>query len=309
MADSYRQGVTAPFAGTANGSAGLSGTMDLTPLWLVTNAASGSNSDAAVDELAASLGASGCAPDHVIRFPDEDLPTGAALRAAGVRTLAVFTGDGTINSAATAAEGWDGAILVLPGGTMNLLSKTLHGDVPAAAVVDRLVAGTFRRISRPAVRTSQGTALVEVLAGPGAMWADVREGVRDFDLGAIAETFSNALRETREGSGVVLANPPAGKPDGYRALRVAPEDSGLLVEGYDFADLADFAAQGFAMLVKRDFRQGPHDELGHFATIDCRSDSPIALMIDGERRQGKTGERLERIEFPVDFIATGTTGD
>lgn len=283
--------------------------MELSPLWLITNAASGSNSDAAVDDLAASLAQAGCSPDRIIRFPDEDLPTGEDLNAAGIKILAVFTGDGTINAAATAADGWNGAILALPGGTMNLLSKTLHGDVPPRTIVNHLGEGTARRIRRPAVRTSQGTALVEVLAGPGAMWADVREGVRDFDLGAIAETFSNALRETREGHGVSLANPSAGKSDGYRAVRLAPEDNGLLVEGYDFADFADFAAQGFAMLVKRDFRQGPHDDLGHFETIDCRSDGQIALMIDGERRQGQAGETFERIVFPVDFIATSRCGD
>ncbi len=283
--------------------------MELSPLWLITNAASGSNSDAAVDELIAALGTSGCKPERIIRFPDEDLPTGMALAAAGVRTLAVFTGDGTINTAATKAEGWDGAILVLPGGTMNLLSKTLHGDVSAQAIAHHLGTETYRRISRPAVRTSQGTALVEVLAGPGAMWADVREGVRDFDLGAIAETFATALRETREGPGVTIVDSPVAKADGYRALRVFPEDKGLLIEGYDFTDLADFAAQGFAILVKRDFRLGPHDDLGHFEAIDCRSKGPIALMIDGERRQGETAEKFERIVFPVDFIMTKPGGD
>lgn len=276
--------------------------MDLSPLWLITNAASGSNSDAAVEALAALLSACGCKPMRLIRFPDEDLPTGMALDAAGVKTLAVFAGDGTINAAATKAEGWDGAILVLPGGTMNLLSKALHGYVTAQDVIARVGAGTFDRLPRPAVRTSQGTALVEVLAGPGAMWADVRESVRDFDLGAVAETFSKALRETREGAGVTIAS--SAKADGYRALRVAPDEDGLQVEGYDFSDFADFAAQGFAMLVKRDFRLGPHDDLGHFATVECTSDSPIALMIDGERRQGTPCETFTRIVFPVDFIAT-----
>ena len=62
-------------------------------------------------------------------------------------------------------------------------------------------------------------------------------------------------------------------------------------------------------LVKRDFRQGPHDDLGHFEAIDCRSKGPIALMIDGERRQGETAEKFERIVFPVDFIMTQPGGD
>lgn len=283
--------------------------MELSPLWLVTNTASGSNTDAAVDELAASLRAAGCGADRTICFPDEDLPTPAELDAAGVKTLAVFTGDGTINAAATKLEGWGGAILVLPGGTQNLLSKALHGDVPAEAITGSLASGAARRVRRHAVRTSQGTGLVEVLAGPGAMWADVREGLRDFDIAAIAETFGNALRETREGPGVRLADPVGGKPEGYRAIRLAPESATMEADGYDFEDFADLAAQGFAILVKRDFRQGPHDELGHFKEVALASESAIALMIDGERREGGQNERLVCNEFAVDFIATTTGRD
>lgn len=283
--------------------------MELSPLWLVTNTASGSNTEAAVDELAASLRAAGCGADRTICFPDEDLPKAAELNAAGVKTLAVFTGDGTINAVATALEGWGGAILVLPGGTQNLLSKALHGDVPAEAITGSLTSGNFRRIRRHAVRTSQGTGLIEVLAGPGAMWADVREGLRDFDIGAIAETFGNALRETREGPGVRLVDPAAGKPDGYRAIRLAPDGDKMEADGYDSEDFADMAAQGFAILVKRDFRQGPHDELGHFAKVTVASDGPIALMIDGERREGGQNEQLICDEFAVDFIATTPARD
>lgn len=284
--------------------------MELSPLWLVTNTASGSNTDAAVDELAASLRAAGCGADRIIRFPNEDLPSAADLDAAGVKTLAVFTGDGTINAAATAVEGWSGAILVLPGGTQNLLAKALHGDVPAEAITGSLASGNVRRVRRHAIRTSQGTGLVEVLAGPGAMWADVREGLRDFDISTIAETFGNALRETREGPGVRLAEPAGGKSEGYRAICMAPDDDDdMSVNGYDFEDLADFAAQGFAMLVKRDFRQGPHDELGRFRQVRLASDSVIPLMIDGERREGGLEETLSCDEFALDFITTMPAGD
>lgn len=283
--------------------------MELSPLWLVTNTASGSNTEAAVDELAASLRAAGCGADRTICFPDEDLPTAAELDAAGVRTLAVFTGDGTINAVATGLEGWGGAILVLPGGTQNLLAKALHGDVPAETITGSLVSGKAQRVRRRAIRTSQGTGLVEVLAGPGAMWADVREGLRDFDIGAIAETFGNALRETREGPGVQLVDPAAGKPEGYRAIRLAPDGAKMEADGYDSEDFADLAAQGFAILVKRDFRQGPHDELGHFDKVTVSSSGPIALMIDGERREGSHEERLVCDEFAVDFIATTPARD
>ncbi|MBB4614461.1 diacylglycerol kinase family protein [Novosphingobium taihuense] len=280
--------------------------MEHSPLWLLTNSASGSNTDSAVDEVAASLAAAGHAPGRVIRFPDEDLPTGEELDAAGVATLAIFTGDGTINAAGSALEGWGGALLVLPGGTQNLLAKSLHGDVPVEAITGAL--SSARKIRRRAIRTSQGAGLIEVLAGPGAMWADVREGVRDLDLATIAESFGNAFRETRDGPGVRLTDPVAGKAEGYRAVRIGCSGDQLEADGYDFADFGEFAAQGFAMLVKRDFRQGPHDELGTFDAVTLVSEAPIALMIDGERREGGREERITCDTFALDFISTAPAG-
>lgn len=271
--------------------------MTTSPLWLVTNPASGSNTPDAVDALCATL-----SPARTIAFPAEPLPTRADLEGADVRTLAVFTGDGTINSAAAALEGWSGALLVLPGGTQNLLSKALHGDRSLDAILADLPHA--RRTRRRGIRTSQGMSLIEVLAGPGAMWADVRESVRDLDLGAMAETFGNALRETREGPAVHIADPAKGKAEGYRAVLLAPEENKVLVEGYDFADLGEFAAQGFAMLVKRNFREGPHDDIGVFPTVTVRSDAAIALMIDGERRDGSTQETFTCEEMALDFLST-----
>lgn len=283
--------------------------MDHSPLWLVVNAASGSNSEAAVANVIAALDTAGCRPARVVRFPGEDLPTRAELEQGEVAMLAIFTGDGTINAATTAIEGWGGAVLALPGGTQNLLPKVLHGDVAASDAIAALAAGRARTRRLRVIRTSQGTSLVEVLAGPGAMWADVREGVRDLDLATIAETFSTAWRETTDGPGVRLSDPAVGKPDGYRAVRIAPQGEQVLAEGYDFEDLGQFAAQGYAMLVKRDFRQGPHDDLGHFDRVTCHSDAPIALMIDGERRQGGQTEHFVCEEFDLDFLVTRPDGD
>jgi Diacylglycerol kinase catalytic domain len=271
--------------------------MSTSPIWLVTNPASGSNTPEAVEAIGAAL-----CPARTIAFPNDPLPTRADLESAGVGTLAVFTGDGTINSAAAALEGWGGALLVLPGGTQNLLSKALHGDRSLDAILADLP--NARRTRRRGIRTSQGMSLIEVLTGPGAMWADVRESVRDLDLGAMAETFGNALRQTREGPAVHLVDPAKGKSEGYRAILLAPEGESVLVEGYDFADIGEFAAQGFAMLVKRNFREGPHDDIGAFSAVTVRSDAAIALMIDGERRNGSTQETFTCEEMALDFLCT-----
>ena len=73
-------------------------------------------------------------------------------------------------------------------------------------------------------------------------------------------------------------------------------DSWHLMAGLPYAlgaeTIADYARQGVALL-RRDFREGPHDELGWHRAIVCRSSDPIELMIDGERATGSCEERFE----------------
>ncbi|MDE2619917.1 MAG: diacylglycerol kinase, partial [Sphingomonadales bacterium] len=71
------------------------------PLWLVVNPASGSNSAEAVRGVTAAFAAAGHPAAQVLDVTD-GLPERRALEQAGVGTLAVFTGDGTINAVATA---------------------------------------------------------------------------------------------------------------------------------------------------------------------------------------------------------------
>jgi diacylglycerol kinase family enzyme len=242
----------------------------------------------------------------VLRLPADTLPTRATLEAANVATLAIFTGDGTVNAQVAQLHGWSGAVLVLPGGTQNLLAKALHGDVDAPTIAARLGRGELRRSRRPAVETSTGHALVEVLAGPGATWADVREGVRDMDLSTIASALGEAVRSTAGGASVSVSEPSLGKPEGYRAVRIDADDGTLTLDGYDAQDWADLAAHGVSMLVKRDFRQGPHEELGQADAVVCTSAEPIALMIDGERRDGTVRETFRCVTLPVEFLASDT---
>ena len=279
------------------------------PLWLVVNAASGSNNEETCGQLVDRLTAAGHAPDRIVRFPDDDLPGPAELDAAGVRTLAIFTGDGTINSQVRKLIDWTGHILILPGGTQNLLAKALHGlDCSVDAIVEALSSGRLSPRSLRAVQTSQGPALVEVLAGPGATWADVREGVRDLDISTIASALGEAVRNTASGAPVRVVDPLVGKPEGYRALRIDAVEGPLTLDGYDVQGVGDVAAHGVAMLVKRDFRAGPHDKLGSCERVTAESDEPIALMLDGERFDGSTRETFTAVTLPVQFLGSAAPG-
>lgn len=274
------------------------------PLWLVVNAASGSNSAEAVAGVTAALAEAGHAPARTVCFPDDDLPDRAALEAAGVGILAIFTGDGTINSQVARLHGWAGDVLILPGGTQNLFAKALHGDVDVATIARRLGAGELRACQRHAVATSQGQALVEVVAGPAATWAEVREGIRDMDIGTIATALGEAVRNTASGAPVRVTEPMLGRPDGYRAVRIDAHRGTLSIDGYDADDLAQLAAHASNMIVRRDFRDGPHDKLGNAARVTCTSDAPMALMLDGERFDGTTAEHFSCITLPVQFLGS-----
>lgn len=276
---------------------------DYSKIWLVTNSASGSYSEQAVAELTGLFGEAGLGFDRVLTIPNEARPDRGALEAGGVDLLAIFTGDGTVNGVVTGLYGWAGHVLVLPGGTQNLLAKALHGDSDAGRIVAELAAGRATVVRRHLIRTSQGDALCEVLAGPGAKWSDVREAMRDGDLGGMAASLGEAIGQSAGGAPVRLAEPALGKPEGYPAVRVHPAEGQMIVDGYGAETVADYAMQGLALL-RRDFREGPHDELGDHPTIECVSAEPIELMIDGERMTGGLRERFEMHECAVEFLAT-----
>jgi len=277
--------------------------------WLLLNQASGSNDPDRVAVLVDALAAAGRPASRVVSIPDDALPTVAELDAAGVKVLAIFTGDGTVNAAVTALAGWQGRVLVLPGGTQNLFAKACHGDLNELEIVARLGEGGLADLRRPLIRTAHGDALCEVLAGPGAHWSDVREAMRDLDIGAVASSMSTAIGQSATGPQVAVVDPECGKPEGYPAVRIHLGDAGtgscLVIDGYGAEGLGDYAMQGLALL-KRDFREGPHDELGAASAVVCRSSDPIELMIDGERATGASEERFEL--HPCEVVFLGAAG-
>src|SRR5690606_29276018 len=119
---------------------------------LVCNSQSGSHEPAIHDALVAVCAEAGVPLAATFMLPEDEVPAAAALRAQAIDLLLVWTGDGTINAAASKAAGWDGALLPLPGGTLNLLSKILHGDRPAPEILADVLAGKGVRQAIPIIR-------------------------------------------------------------------------------------------------------------------------------------------------------------
>ncbi|MDT0576158.1 diacylglycerol kinase family protein [Croceicoccus sp. F390] len=272
-------------------------------LWLVINKASGSHEQARMELVLGRLGEAGRMPVRTLDCHGDDMPDVAALIEAQVDTLAVHGGDGTINSVTTRLEGWHGQVLALPGGTANLLCSELYGDLGIETILDHFAAGSLQRRRIGGVACDSGFALAEILAGPGAKWADVREDMRNHDLAAMVSNTIEAASQSIAGPMVHVTDPKLGRAEGYAAIRLAPDAHTIMVEGYVAATISDYLAQGAALL-RRNFREGPHDDLNSATLVQCRADSgdTIDLMIDGEQCRGSGTMTFRHHVLDLEFL-------
>lgn len=278
-------------------------------IWLVNNAASGSNDNTALSAL------DSCFEQHGLRiaqrtvFPEQDLPTPAVLDAAGIDLVAVFAGDGTINSLIGALAGWSGAALVLAGGTMNLLYHRLHGD----RTMDEVVAAVARGeavLRRPGViRCPFGNAYAGMLAGPGTAWGRVREAMREAAVVELAESTVAAIDETLTGEMIRCAEPALGRREGYPLLCLEPGDEAIEVVAYHAETAGQYLEQAWA-LVRRNFREGPNEVLGRTRKVRLASTrgNHFGLLIDGEQAEAAPEVEFVLAASEVDLVATARDG-
>jgi hypothetical protein len=273
--------------------------------WLVCNPDSGGNDEEAIVQLVRALEQAGHDVARRIRFPEEAAPRPDELRAQRVDVLAVFAGDGTVHGVVTGAYGWEGCVLVLPGGTMNLLSKRLHGDIPALEIAERIARAQPRRVRPAVIRSRHGDGLSGVLAGPGAIWNEVREALRASNVPQILTTAKDAIAWSASGPKVICPDVDCPREEGYAAITVNPRESGLEVKGYYADTLGDYAGQGIALL-NRNYRDGPHDELGKHGRVRlvCPEGEPMGLLIDGEPLDGGSEELFSLATCGVDLLET-----
>lgn len=247
-------------------------------LWFITNPQSGSADAAkaaALEEVFAER-----ALHFVGRtlFPEEPLPEPAMLDEARVDTVVLFAGDGTINAAVCALAAWDGAILILPGGTMNLLAKALHGDTDPAAIVAAAHADA-RRIALPCVEAGKHRALVGLIVGPAASWFRAREAVRARRFGGILPAMRHAWRRTF-GRGIRLGGVP-GLEGRLQAAYIHALDDHLEVAAVDARDFRTIADLGWNWITG--------DWVAARAVTEHRADRvliaekrPVLALFDGE---------------------------
>ncbi|MEI4505646.1 diacylglycerol kinase family protein [Sphingopyxis sp. CCNWLW253] len=266
---------------------------------LVCNLRSGSSDEALVGRLIEICDAAGAPLVRTVILPDDDLPSAASLEGDGIDLLLVLSGDGTVNATASKLETWRGAMLPLPGGTLNLFHKTLHGDRGPENILQDALAGKARRVHPPTILCDAGRAYIGVIAGPTTAWAEVREQFRSLSLSGLVETIPDAIDATLHGDGVRIR----GSDESFQAINLTPKPDRILAEGLITDSAGSILSHGIAWL-GGDFREGPSVDLSERRTVVIESNGSIGLLLDGEPAELPSGATYRLEGSPLAFLAT-----
>ena len=173
---------------------------------------------------------------------------------------------------------WNGAILILPGGTMNMLAKLLHGSAEPAEIVTAAIA-RGRKICLPAVDVAGRRAFVGLILGPAANWVRARELVRAGRLRGLARALRHAWRRTF-GRGIRLDGVPGLKLNA-QAVLVRAEPGHLDVAAIDARDFRSLTSLGWEWLTG-DWVAASEVTQCRTSEFRTRGDKPALALIDGE---------------------------
>ncbi|MGF7146902.1 diacylglycerol kinase family enzyme [Sphingomonas zeicaulis] len=228
------------------------------------------------------------------------MPTAADLDAAGIDLAVLFAGDGTINAALCALASWQGGFLILPGGTMNLLARALHGEADPAAIV-AAAHGASRRVALPMIEAGPHRAFVGLILGPAAHWYRAREMAR---AGRPRRMLSAALGAWRRtfGRGIRIAGAP-GLRARYQAVFVQPGATRLSVAAIDARDWRAIVQLGWDWLTGDWVRARAVDE-AQTEVLRLAEGKPVLALFDGEPVRLEPGTRITPGLSRKAFIAT-----
>lgn len=270
---------------------------------LIVNGASGSADAISRDQIGDCLAKNSWTIGTTFDCREDQIPNASSLAGTNTELVIILGGDGTLHSILPRFEKWTGAVLTLPGGTTNLLCHELYNEGEVESALELFCQGKLVTRRRNCIRWDDEIALTEVLAGPGARWSEVREEMRDADIGSAIGTAMDIIGEGISGPGMLVTDPAQGREDGYAGVRLIPGATGIAIEGYGLDEIGEILSQGTAIL-RRNFREGPHDDLvgAPEVALESADGEPMALMVDGERRECGPQMRFSLAPFELDLL-------
>ena len=272
-------------------------------LWFITNPNSGTATRAKCEALEALFEESGLELAGRTEFPEQKLPEAAKLDGAGVDTVVLFAGDGTINAALCALETWEGAFLILPGGTMNLLARGLHSETDPHKIL-HAARTCDRRVALPYVQAGRHRAFVGLILGPAASWFRAREAMRSGTFRRLVAAARGALRKTFGEHGIRVEG-AKGLGDHYQAVFVTPDLRGLEVAAVDARDWKSIVQLGWEWL-NGDWVASHAVSEAWTEELRVRGSKPVLALFDGEPVTLQPHEKIRSGRSLETFIATRT---
>ncbi len=222
-----------------------------------------------------------------------------------LEVLIVLGGDGTIRTAAEVCAKKGPYLIPLPGGTMNMLSRALYGDVAwEESLKNTLAAPSLKVLSGGRIAGKQ--FLIAAIVGAPALLAEPRESVREGNVVDAIEKGSVAFRKMFETKIQYLIS--GGMKGEAKAVAViCPLISEQMSDSDQAFEAAIIDVESAAEVVRLattaafgKWRDDRNILLTKTKRVDVQSNKDIPATLDGERvNLGRSAE--------IDFVSRALT--
>ncbi len=277
------------------------------------NPASGSVTADGGERLSAALEAAGVRGADMVEIDRSDCGTQLkSLAAQNPDLFVVWGGDGTLRSALGTVGQATPNLLLLPGGTMNLLTRSIHGEKPWDTILKDVLAAP-KRHTLPAGKVNGELFYCAMLAGAPARFAEARESLRRGELVKAATEAAAALDTLN------TLHLNARYRDGYSFERETLPSTSVI--GVLVGPLAREAKMEIAALTQpsagsalnvvwssflSDWRNSPDMKVVPATSLVIEAeDGDIPVIVDGEAIEAGSEVRVKYIEEAAQCLTAG----
>lgn len=229
----------------------------------------------------------GLALPEVIGVDSRNLKTALEEAATKAEVVVVLGGDGVARTAATKCGGAGKLLIPLPGGTMNMLSRALYGDVSwEEALTKALDASLVREVSGGSAE-GEPFFCAAILGAP-TLWADAREAIRRGRLFEACRRAITAIRRSGEALDYQLGDQLSGTVEAVAVIcplvskAMRQDEPSLEAAALDPTTAgAMFSLASHAIL--DDWRRDPSVSRAKVKTVRVSGHGRVPVILDGEK--------------------------
>jgi diacylglycerol kinase family enzyme len=226
-----------------------------------------------------------------------------------LEVLIVLGGDGTIRTAADACAATGSFLVPLPGGTMNMLSRALYGDVSwEDALKNTLAAPSVKVLSGGRIADKQ--FFVAAILNAPSLWVEPREAIRKADIVGAIEKGSVAFQKMFETKvQYLISGEVKGAAEGLALIcpliseEMCDSDQALEAAVIDVKSAGEVIAlvTGAAL---GEWRDNKNVFLITTKRVDVESSKDIPAILDGERVNLGGSARIDFVSKAVSVIVS-----